>query len=383
MTLASVVDSLNVLLPPIIVCLMILGNYKKSAMVDPVLRRLFFAMTICYILSFFTQFFYNEFYGVAGCQTLIYWLKFLLLTFEHSAFFMTYVFIDYLANRTVRLTMRAVSIVTLLMLAQTVLLIVNFKAGFYYSVTPAGILIREKFYFIRYIYTALPTLMMLNGIIIYKRRALRNMWGLILLFTVPMAFVGFLDAAIGTQLRWNVSVMCLLFAYLFIIRNNMYTDALTGIRNRMGLSAYAVDISRSTHGRPMTIIMMDINDFKRINDKLGHVQGDRALVDVATVLRSSTQYSDYVARIGGDEFAIITRNNQKAPEIIERVQRALGELNAKGLRPYTLSLSIGSYVYDPQKDPSFNYAIDQADKMMYEKKRVAKDRSLRDAAAPL
>ncbi len=85
------------------------------------------------------------------------------------------------------------------------------------------------------------------------------------------------------------------------------TDPLTGLKNRRGFTAAAtVEFDRARrHGHPLTIAFIDLDDFKLVNDRMGHEAGDGVLVDVAKVFRRRLRGVDVAARLGGDEFALL------------------------------------------------------------------------------
>ncbi|MBR2895193.1 MAG: GGDEF domain-containing protein, partial [Oscillospiraceae bacterium] len=96
-------------------------------------------------------------------------------------------------------------------------------------------------------------------------------------------------------------------------------------------------------GVPLALVLMDVDKFKEVNDTYGHAGGDRVLIRVAKLLRDSLRESDYVFRIGGDEFAAILTNVKK--EQLEAVRKKLLRVNEKLLQPEeecaAVSLSIG------------------------------------------
>ena len=99
------------------------------------------------------------------------------------------------------------------------------------------------------------------------------------------------------------------------------TDALTGVGNRRALhDALRRELARARRARrPLAILLIDIDDFKAINDRFGHTRGDEALQMLARCMRCATRAGDLVARIGGDEFALML------PETTVREARAIGE----------------------------------------------------------
>ena len=151
------------------------------------------------------------------------------------------------------------------------------------------------------------------------------------------------------------------------------TDELTGLNNRRGfftLVDQQMKIARRD-GWEMVLIFADIDDFKKINDTLGHQEGDRALVDVADLLRATFRESDVIGRLGGDEFAVFVAGAARPDswDPTARLRRSLEELNRIGNRRYELALSLGTAFHDSQSPCSINDMIRQADEMMYRAKR--------------
>jgi len=110
------------------------------------------------------------------------------------------------------------------------------------------------------------------------------------------------------------------------IEHLAHFDALTNLPNRTLFQRHAEELFRDTEGRPFAILYIDIDDFKRINDTLGHQIGDEFLKGVAERLRQSVGRDDFIARLGGDEFAILQRgivNTGDVEALVERVYQAL------------------------------------------------------------
>ena len=110
------------------------------------------------------------------------------------------------------------------------------------------------------------------------------------------------------------------------IEHLAHYDALTDLPNRTMLQRHAEELLRDGEGRPFAIFYIDIDEFKRINDTLGHLIGDEFLKGVAERLRQSVGPEDFIARLGGDEFAILQRgivNAEDVQALVARVYRAL------------------------------------------------------------
>jgi diguanylate cyclase (GGDEF)-like protein/PAS domain S-box-containing protein len=151
-------------------------------------------------------------------------------------------------------------------------------------------------------------------------------------------------------------------------------DELTGLYNRRGfvtLSQQQLKTADRTKRR-MLLLFADFDKLKQINDTFGHPEGDRALIEAADVLRETFRESDIMARIGGDEFVVLAIETDRATSetLTTRLQKKLKARNARGGRPYTLSLSVGVARYDPEHPCSVDDLLARADRAMYEQKGV-------------
>ncbi len=151
------------------------------------------------------------------------------------------------------------------------------------------------------------------------------------------------------------------------------TDELTGLYNRRGFFTLTEHLLKTARRQKKEIFMLyaDLDNMKEINDTLGHNEGDNALIDIANILKTCYRESDVVARIGGDEFAVIPvgTSNERVEIITTRLHKQLDILNAKGNRSYNLSVSTGITYYDPKNPSSIDELLTQADRLMYEDKR--------------
>lgn len=156
----------------------------------------------------------------------------------------------------------------------------------------------------------------------------------------------------------------------------VFTDALTGASSRYYMEQRAaLEINQShAEGRTLTLVLFDLDNFKRINDLHGHTAGDRALVQVHRAARDSVRRQDVVARFGGDEFVVLL------PDIdlelaLQRVERIKLSINRIGIGPDRLSSSFGIAELRPGED--FDGLFQRADKALYHSKEQGKNRILR------
>ena len=161
---------------------------------------------------------------------------------------------------------------------------------------------------------------------------------------------------------------------LDVVRREAETDALTGIGNRKMLDrALAHEIEQSTtHGGPLSLLMIDIDHFKKFNDSYGHLMGDEVLKLFARVLRSRVKSTDVVTRYGGEEFAIVLPRTG-LDGALAAAERVHGELAARSLRSLdknvdygSITVSIGAAQYNTGE--TADRLIDRADKALYKAK---------------
>lgn len=152
-------------------------------------------------------------------------------------------------------------------------------------------------------------------------------------------------------------------------------DSLAPIANRR---AFVREMSRmmsfaDRYNIPTSLIFLDVNGLKTINDTYGHAAGDAVLMHVATVLAANVRDSDIIGRLGGDEFGIILPNSNeenaqiKAQKLSDAIKAAPVEWNGKLL---SVSAAHGAYSFQPGSDPTT--ALAEADKKMYAQKRETK-----------
>lgn len=163
---------------------------------------------------------------------------------------------------------------------------------------------------------------------------------------------------------------------LTALRSLSLIDDLTGLYNRRGfgdLGDQYLKLARRS-GRGLTLIFLDVDRFKTINDTLGHHVGDRALLRIADILRASFRASDLIARLGGDEFAVLAPEaSDEPPEfLVNRVRSAIQDFNEHGRDPYHLSVSIGTARYTGDASARLDDLVAEADAIMYREKRSKK-----------
>ena len=159
------------------------------------------------------------------------------------------------------------------------------------------------------------------------------------------------------------------YAFLEIQNSEIYSDALTGLNNRRRMEIFLQDmIHDASDGKPFRIYMIDVNDFKLVNDKFGHIVGDRTLQLVADALHNvSDRLHGFCARYGGDEFVLITAEKAEVQEAIQTEVNSLREKCAD-LIP-TISVCTGS-AECRSGSITATQLIAQADEQLYIQKEI-------------
>jgi diguanylate cyclase (GGDEF)-like protein len=154
------------------------------------------------------------------------------------------------------------------------------------------------------------------------------------------------------------------------------TDPLTGLLNRRALQeAASVEIARTLrHERPLTVVLLDLDGFKQVNDTLGHESGDMVLKTVAGVLRHRVREMDLLARVGGDEFVLLlpeTSASEAATVCSDLMAQVSGSMKENGWPVVGLSIGAATFTSAPR---SIADALRVADTLLYEAKRAGKGR---------
>ncbi len=160
-----------------------------------------------------------------------------------------------------------------------------------------------------------------------------------------------------------------------IVTNHANRDFLTGLYNRRyffdSMSEYINDDGMS---EKFAVAMIDIDNFKKINDKYGHDTGDKVIIHLANVLMSNTNYRDIVSRFGGEEFCVVLKNINRfsAVEIFDRLRREVESsvVYSDKKEPIEFSVSIGVSLY---LEEGLEETINQADMMLYKAKQAGKN----------
>lgn len=228
------------------------------------------------------------------------------------------------------------------------------------------------------------SLLVVFGLVLYtvvlvwrnRKELQNNMIIFIALFAFLPVLVSFIQLFVyGLILTWAIVALALVFAYYVIELKGSSEDYLTGLYSRKKMDEILT--GKVEEGQDVSVIMIDLEYFKEINDKYGHRMGDEVLIQFAKAMLRSFRDRYHIARIGGDEFLLIT----KQETIADLEQERLALLNEMQTSPHPhlneIGISFGAATFSGSDDLSVDHILDTVDNLMYEDKSIHKNKKRR------
>jgi diguanylate cyclase (GGDEF)-like protein len=253
--------------------------------------------------------------------------------------------------------------------AITVLMVVNFFNPIIFDINERNVYTRGPLFMVK---NLLEVVLMADGVVIYLISRYKSggvKFFPVLHFVCPIFICVCLQMFYyGISTIWVGIAVGYTSLMLALQNENIFIDKLTGLYNRYYLDKISGELKRK---RKITMMMLDMNDFKSINDNFGHSQGDDALVSLAEVLEKTVGAKGTVVRYAGDEFVIILNNGDEdaAEKCKLQIKKNLEEFNETHKKKYKLSASIGVGVFDLEKS-NVDKILKKIDKLMYDDKRA-------------
>ena len=365
------IASLNVLFVPVVMLIFIAVDYKRG--VGDILQRKMYLLTILItLLAIVSDIVYDAFAGKPGAATytLLYVSCFCYYLFQIGAYHLIVIFIDYHINKDKARSQKFITLAIVIQALHLVALVINIKYNFYFVITPDNYYVSGDLYVIRLVFSYLAAVIGIGNVIICREKIQNSQVWLTIMFIVLTGAGSTLDIMFRHfKLVWACFSLSLLFAYFFIIRAETQIDVLTGLYNRRSAEEYIKEISDGNRDITYSFILADLDDFKKINDECGHAQGDQALKEAASLIKSCLRRMDFVARYGGDEFLVILRD-ERVESVVERLYEAFAVFNEQNERPYQLGVSMGYDQYSPHNSQmAAQEFIAHVDRLMYREKK--------------
>lgn len=189
-------------------------------------------------------------------------------------------------------------------------------------------------------------------------------------YFVCICFAGVLIQLVfyGVTSSWLITAVTLIFTQMQSYAENIYMDELSGLYNRRYLKAVLAK-RKNTDANSLYGIMMDVNDFKYINDSFGHSMGDKAISTMGNILFKSIPDAGIAIRYAGDEFIVLLTGADKACVLatINEINKNISRFNDSKAEPFELSVSMGYAEFG--KDDNAEVFLRNMDDKMYEEKR--------------
>lgn len=219
---------------------------------------------------------------------------------------------------------------------------------------------------------------LLTGFLTLMRRRnklLKQEFQFLLLFSLMPMVAGILQGLFyGPLFMWPASACALVILYLYLQERMVQIDGLTGAWTRNSFEHYVSQLLKNDSGMPFGILYVDIDDFKAINDRCGHVEGDEALKAFSNIVKPILRRGDAFARMGGDEFAILVNveSEENLKSIADRIEAALTHFNKTSGKGYALRCSTGAEMFAQSASLDVGDILRHVDRLMYHNKRIHK-----------
>src|SRR5690554_1975303 len=254
-----------------------------------------------------------------------------------------------------------------IMAINTILVIMTQFTGWLYTIDALNMYHRGPIYIIPDGFSMLVIVITFVMLTIERKRFQFKHYLLYVAFGfIPIIALVLQSLYYGISYTLNAVSLAITMIYLSIQNKRLKNDYLTNTFNRMQLDYYLQDKYKGAQkGKCFTTILVDLDNFKEINDTYGHPVGDEALKTAANLIRFSVGKNDFLARLGGDEFCIITEEcHQRSIEmIVSNMHHHFAEFNEYSLT-YQLRASIGHLTFDKKAHLTLDEYKKQADRKL-------------------
>jgi diguanylate cyclase (GGDEF)-like protein len=295
--------------------------------------------------------------------------------------FFWFIYFEHLRGTAFVREKKNVRLASCILWAMGILLFINLFTGFLFSVDADGVYHRGSFFILTYIlsysYVLIAYIRTICGMLDKSYTGDRNTLRLLVIFPAAPGAAGIFQFVYPRlPVACGVLAITTLLLYLNWIDQLISLDPLTGLNNRKQLRHfYDHWVKNHSEGDTINVLMIDANKFKSINDTYGHVEGDRALKNIAESLKLGCKglpKRANIARYGGDEFAVLfeASNQDDISYLMDNIRQQLADINERTKVPFELTVSIGSASSDGTL--SLKELIDKADEAMYEEKEASR-----------
>jgi diguanylate cyclase (GGDEF)-like protein len=336
------------------------------------------AAFVAVITDFISQ--YCSGRGGIGIHRLMYTVLSLFFIAQSCTYYLSFIFIDYFAFKNPSRSKKLIIAIVIFLAVFTLSVIVNLPLKFYFFISEENQYEYGSLYLLRMALSYGSILLIIIDVLLSSKYFKHSQSYLIILFVLIVGMGAALDIVFRKgNLTWPCFAVAVLYLYLFIMQSDSKIDSLTRIGNRASFNEFIDKLSRQSVKTEYSIVMIDLDKFKEINDTLGHLEGDNALRDMAAIIKGRIRYSDFAARYGGDEFIIATEAEYHIHRFIKRIPGTINKKKKKRVRPYQLYISYGYDVYVTKSSQSIYIFLARVDALMYKQKEERKKKGIPSA----
>ncbi|MDR2476888.1 MAG: GGDEF domain-containing protein [Treponema sp.] len=366
---------INTALGSCLTIILIFVDYIRKFNTDNFQRKLLLALLFFAFISVITDFISHFLAGTPGrgVTYTMYTVISLFLVTQNCTYYLGAVFIDYFAYKNIARSKKFIFIVCVFLALHSISVIANLPTGYYFHISAENYYTPGAFYLLRLLLSYSSILLIIVDVSLASKYFRHSQAYLIIFFIVITGMGAALDIVLKTgSLTWPCFAAAILYLYFFIIQSDSKLDSLTGIGNRYSFNEFIDKLSRQSTREEYSIVMIDMDKFKEINDTLGHLEGDNALRDMAAIIKGCIRHSDFAARYGGDEFVLATQAEYDIQRLMDRIDAAIKLQNEKRIRPYQIYMSYGYDVYITNSGQSIQDFLTHIDAKMYAQKEERK-----------
>lgn len=246
------------------------------------------------------------------------------------------------------------------------LLVINIFYPLYFSVNPETVVFSNgNFRWIHYILVGIMYLYMTAFVFKHKEKTSKRVITVFLIFFL-LPILGMFVQIIEVRLNfaWASIALAILVIYVFLESTSGEMDYLTRIYSRLSYEKHVKNLMEQQ--MPFEIVLMDLDKFKKVNDKFGHLEGDRVLIRFAQILQKTFYPNPLVARLAGDEFIVVIENGESCKHYVKNIYKELQSDN--NLNVQNISFSCGCQKWSSDNDLSIDEIYTKVDNDMYQNK---------------
>ena len=293
----------------------------------------------------------------------------LFFLFQQFAFYQAVVFIDYIANKNSSRTRKFFQVVLIIMAVNILIITLNVFYKFYFYIDEANHYVNGDFFLVRFYLGYSAVILAIVDLFISAKFLSKGQVYLLVIFSLLVGAGAALDMVVADEnFIWVFFTVALLSTYFDIIRSDTTQDSITGIGNRSSFTEFVSQISRMASKQSYWMTQFDINGLKKINAEHGTQAGDTALSDMAAILKKCSRQSDFIARIGADEFVVAIKAKFDVKKLVSRILQTLETQNNSGERPYTLSISYAYTIYTTKIDQTLEEFLHHLNGLVFQHK---------------